>query len=258
LVSRSRSVGACLLPLVLIGLLVGGCGSDSKPGIRTEYFPFSESDQALYDSAKNARYRFHAGDLFAVDFKYMNELDQEDVLVLPDGHCNMTGLDDIVAAGLTVSELDAVLTAHFAKDYRNAELTVIVQQLGLRQVYVFGKVMQPGVKDMETYRMTVPQAVAAAGGFDKGASLDEILVIRITDQGYTYRICDLAHLEKSEPLSFAQLDIQANDVIYVPSSALGDLKYFGDTVLASVLKMSSLFFDVYAIANLNKVNAILR
>jgi len=235
-----------------------GCGSDKGPGIVTEFHPFSDADQKVRDAARNARYRINVGDRIQVDFKYMHELDQGQILILPDGHCTMAGCDAVMAKGLTVAELDSTLTAHFSKDYRNPELSVIIESIGVRKVYIFGQVERPGAYEFENHRISISQALTLAGGFQKGASAREVLLVRVTDTGYLYRVFDLAHMEKKDPLGVAQLEIAANDVIFVPRSKLGDLRYFSSTVLASLLQVGQMFWDIYALSNLDKVNSILR
>ncbi len=54
------------------------------------------------------------------------------------------------------------------------------------------------------------------------------------------------------------MDIQGNDIIYVPRSGLGDLRYFGDTFLANALRVTDIFWDIYAINHLDKVDRLVR
>ncbi len=52
--------------------------------------------------------------------------------------------------------------------------------------------------------------------------------------------------------------LQAYDVVYVPKSKIGDFAYFTKNVLGGVLNISSLFWDVYAITNIDKVDRLVR
>jgi len=231
--------------------------SESKVVV-TEYHEFTPEEQAMRTQVSQARYRLHPGDVIEVDFKYQDELDKEAILILPDGTFTLGGVDDINARGLTVSELDSTLTARFAVDYRNPDLSVIVRRRGDQYVYVFGEVQKPGAITLAEPRINLLQSIAMAGGFTDDASTSQVVVIRVAEDGYFYQIADISHLEKRDPLGLAQLMVQDNDIVYVPQSTLGDLRYFSDTFLNAALRVSSIFWDVYAITHLNKVDRLVR
>lgn len=239
-------------------LLAAGCAAGGRTPIRTEIQPFSPQDQALRAAAQGARYRLRVGDSFAVNFKYQDELDQRHVSILPDGRFTMAGLEDVKGVGLTTMELDSLVTAHFAQDYRNPELSIIMEELGERQVYVLGEVKLPGQFKLPGTGGGVLQAVAMAGGTLANAATSQTVLIRVTPEGYLYRHCDLSHLEKNGLGDLGYMDLQANDIIYVPRSAIGDFAQFFQTILPSVLDMSRLYWDVYALNNIDKINQIVR
>jgi polysaccharide export outer membrane protein len=259
---RIRRRDAWVVPLLVVCValpLTAGCGGSSPSKVVvTEYHEFTPDEQATRSQVSQARYRLHPGDVIDVDFKYQDELDKESILILPDGTFTLGGVDDINARGLTVSELDSTLTARFAVDYRNPELSVMVRKRGEQFVYVFGEVGKPGAISLVEPQMGLLQAVAMAGGFTDDASDSEVLVVRVAEDGYFYQIADISHLEKRDPLGLAQLMVQDNDIVYVPQSTLGDLRYFSDTFLNAALRVSSIFWDVYAITHLNKVDRLVR
>jgi len=204
------------------------------------------------------RYRLQPGDVIELDFKYEDDLDRSNILILPDGRFTAAGVDNIDATGLTVSELDDLLVQRLSADYRNPEVSVIIQELGERFVYVFGEVNQPGSYALDQGHGGILQAVSLAGGFTRDASTSEVLIVRVAEDGYFYKIADISHLEKRVPMGLAQLDVKGNDIIYVPRSGLGDLKYFGDTFLANALRVTDIFWDIYAINHLDKVDRLVR
>jgi protein involved in polysaccharide export with SLBB domain len=245
-------------PVALLLLLAAGCAAGGRTPIRTELQPFSPQDQALRAAAQGARYRLRVGDSFTVDFKYQDELDEHNITILPDGRFTMPGLEDVKGLGLTTMELDSLITAHFAKDYRNPELSVLVDQLGERQVYVLGEVKVPGQYKLPGEGGGVLQAVAMAGGMLANAATSQAVLIRVTPEGYLYRHCDLSHLEKNGLGDLAYMDLQTNDIIYVPRNAIGDFAQFFQTVLPSVLDVSRLYWDIYALRNIDKIDRIVR
>lgn len=248
-----------VLSCVLL-LSVTGCGSSSAGrAVRTALVPFSPEQQADLASLRDAEYRLRAGDRLGIDFKYEDDLDSSNLLILPDGRLTLPGgVRPVLAKGLSVSQLDSALSELYARDYRNPELSVIVESLADLDVYVFGFVRSPGQVKLPAGGMSVMQAVAAAGGFDNVARPKSTVLMRVTPEGFMLRQIDLSHLERRGFFDAAVLDLQPYDVIYVPRSAIGDLKHFSDTVLSSMLNFSRLFWDIHAISNLKKVTNIWR
>jgi polysaccharide export outer membrane protein len=246
---------AALLALVALG----GCASNrlDYEG-STALIPYTDEEIRLHEEAKDASYTMRVGDVFGVVFKYEPDLNERNVIILPDGKISFAGVEGFPVAGLTVEELDAGLTEIFARDYEHPELSIVVESLSGNQVYVLGEVNKPGMVKLPTNGTGVLQAIAMAGGMSKDAAESETVVIRLTDQGYQYRRCDIDHLEKGGAAAAALMDLQPFDVIYVPQGAMGDLADFNRTVLSSILNVSRLYWEFYAVANLDKVDRILR
>lgn len=240
----------CILP---------GCGTGSfiDPG-QTVVIPYTAEELELREAAKDASYRMRPGDEFSIVFTYEPDLNQRGVFILPDGRATIVGLGNVEAAGLTIDEFESELTTGLSDMYLHPDLTVVMQTLGSAQVYVLGEVFKPGLVELKPGGMGVIQALAQAGGFNDDAAKSETVIIRITDQGYQYRRVDLSHIEKGGVAAAVNMDLQPYDIIYVPRSALGDLQYFNKTVLSSILNVSRLYWDVYALVNLDKVDRILR
>jgi protein involved in polysaccharide export with SLBB domain len=258
--TTARIPGAAgrLLCALALAVLAAGCGSAGSPAVRTDFHPYTAEQIELRQAAQGSRYRLRVGDTFTVDFKYQDELDQHNVTILPDGRFTMSGLEDVRALGMTIPALDSLITAQFARDYRNPELSVIMTELGSRKVYVLGEVRQPGLYDLPPTGEGVLQAVALANGFTPNAASAQTVLIRATDNGFLFRHCDLSHLEKRGLQDAELLDVQPYDVIYVPRSAVGDIALFSESVLGSVLKLGDLFWNVYAVSNLEKVQFMTR
>lgn len=227
--------------------------------VQTDLVPFTPEQQRALESSRNAEYRLRDGDRLAVDFKYEDELDSTQLLVLPDGRLSLPGgVDPILARGLTVTELDSTLTHVYGVDYLRPDLSVIVESLADLPVYVFGEVNNPGQIKLPQGGMGLLQAIAAAGGFDDDASPRETALMRVTPEGFLLRRINLAHLEQTGIPSVEVLDLRPYDVIYVPQSTLGDIAYVSDTLLDGVLSVTRLFWDIYAIGQIDKVTTLYR
>lgn len=246
------------LALVSLFLLVG-CGGGEMPPVQTELVPFTPEQMSARASAAGAEYRLRPGDRLAVDFKYEDELDSTRLLILPDGRLSLPGgVAPVLAAGRTLAEMVDTLTELYGRDYKRPDLSVMVEDIADMHVYVFGSVNRPGEVTISNGSMGVLQAIASAGGFDRSASSKETALLRVTDEGFLLRRIDLRHLQRQGIPDVAVLDLQPYDVIYVPQSTLGDLKYVSDTLFESVLDVTRLFWDVYAIGKIDKVTTLYR
>lgn len=251
-VARSFLLATCVC------VIVGGCASSHPRPVRTEIQPFSDEEKAAWDRASGAEYRMRRGDVFDVFFDFNRELDQSDLTVLPDGRVSLPRIDSVKAVGLTISELDSALTSAYAVEYLQPDLSIVIRQLGELGVYVLGNVMMPDYVVLPQGHANILSAIALAGGFAGDASSGEVLHIRVTPDGYQYRHLDLSHLEKRAFMSPEVIDLQMYDIIFVPQSAMGDIVDFQHSVMGGLLSMGDLFWDVYALTNIDQVQTLVR
>jgi len=100
--------------------------------------------------------------------------------VRPDGKISLPLLNDVQAAGLTAMQLGNVIS-NGLKDYiANPQVTVSVNEINSRRVYVTGEVLRGGALPLLP-NMTVLQALSSTGGFTQFARLKNIYVLRIED-----------------------------------------------------------------------------
>lgn len=245
--------------VLFLPVLLTGCGSGGGLPVETEVVPYTEEQVAAREEARNARYRLRVGDEIRLAFKYESKLNQRDILVLPDGHISAEGLDKPVkAAGRTIEELDNDLTMEFAKDIRSPELSVIVQTISDPEIYVLGEVNKPGLHKMPSNGVGVIQAIALAGGFTEDAKRSQAAILRATEEGFMIRSIDLSGIESIGFADMSYFDLQMYDVIYVPRSSIGDFSYYSNAIFGSALNITRFFWDIYAIANIDKIDRIVR
>jgi len=254
---RKYSGTALFAVFYMVGLVGCGSGSFIDPG-QVVVVPYTQEESRMIEEAKSASYRLRPGDQFSIIFSYEPDLNQRGVLVLPDGRATIVDAGVVHAAGKTIDEFDMDLTKRLSRVYEHPDLSIVMEELGSAQVYVLGEVTKPGMVELQPGGMGVVQALSQAGGFTDDAAKSETVIVRLTEQGYQYRRIDLGHIEKGGLTAVAMLDLQPYDIVYVPRSALGDLEYFNRTILSSVLNVSRLYWDFYALINLDKVDRILR
>lgn len=248
-----------LVVVTLAALAFGGCGGSTGFGVESELVPYTPEQIEARDAAREARYLLRVGDRFKVAFKFEPDLDQDGILIMPDGYVSMNGLPvPVRAAGLAIEQLDATLEAAYGKDYRNPDLSVIVYDIANPEVYVLGWVKNPGLYKIPSNGTGIVQAVAMAGGFLEDGKMSQTVLLRATDEGFLARTYDLSQLQNIGIADLSYLDLQPYDIIYVPRSALGSFAYVTDRVFGSLLDVTRFFWDIYALGNLDKINTIIR
>src|SRR3990170_3456744 len=90
--------------------------------------------------------------------------------VRPDGKISLPLLSDLVAAGMTPTQLASAITSELRTILVNPQVTVIVTQTNSRRIYVLGEVTRAGTYPLVS-DMTVLQALSTAGGFTAFANL---------------------------------------------------------------------------------------
>jgi len=199
--------------------------------------------EAIPASALNAPtvYTIQPGDELDIKFFYNPELN-ETVIVRPDGKISLQLVDEIHTAGLKPSELDEQLTELYSRELRKPVLTVIVRSFTRQRIFIGGEVYEPGLIEMPA-NMTALQAVFQAGGFKETAQPAETLVIRkgANDQPIPLRI-DLAAV--MEAGSGNDLQLQPDDIVYVPKSAIANANKFIEEYIGGLLMFRGWSFGV--------------
>ena len=122
-------------------------------------------------------------------------------------------LNDVAAAGLTPTQLAALLTERLKKFVADPRVTVIVTAMNSQKVYVTGEVTHTGSMAL-TPNMTVLQALASAG-FTQFADTKKIYILRI-ENGQQRKIpVNYKKLVKGDALD-QNIVLKPGDTIVVP------------------------------------------
>jgi polysaccharide export outer membrane protein len=160
-------------------------------------------------------YRIGRQDLLEITVFDVDELDQT-VRVADDGSITMPLLGRLAVAGLTKSELQALI-ARLLEDrfVRDPQVTVFIREYESKKVAVSGAVKKPGTYEM-LGRKTLLEMISMAGGLDKDLGRD-IIIFRQEQDGVTRRLAvDLQQLVyRADPEM--NLIVEAGDIIYVPT-----------------------------------------
>ncbi len=168
-----------------------------------------------------ATYRIYPGDQIEL-YVWGEERLQRVVRVLPDGTLAFPLVGQVQAAGLTLSEIEAVVTERLAPEYRGEvpRVTASVVASAGTEFSVMGRVNAPGAFT-PTRQLNVLEALALAGGPAEFANLSDVVVLRkVNDTIVPYRV-DVSRLFKANVRSSHVEDaniliMQPGDTIIVP------------------------------------------
>lgn len=121
---------------------------------------------------------YQIGPTDVLDIQVWKEPDlSRTVPVRPDGKITIPLLNDVQAAGLTPMELKAAIEKGLGQFVENPTVSVGVQEINSRIVYVLGKVNTPGQFPLQQ-GMTVLQVLSLAGGLAEWADDKNIVILR--------------------------------------------------------------------------------
>ena len=99
------------------------------------------------------------------------------VVVRPDGMITLPLLNDITVVGMTPKELSDSLTEKLKPFVNEPQVTVSVQAIHSRKVYLIGNASRPGVFDLNDNK-TAMELIAEAGGLSQFAKTNSIYILR--------------------------------------------------------------------------------
>lgn len=137
------------------------------------------------------------------------------VIVRPDGKFSFALVGEVVAAGRTISQIQAEVANRLQKYIPEPVVTAAVTNLEGNRIYVIGQVTKPGSYPMNP-RLNVLQALTVAGGMTPFANLDGIIVLR-TGAGGKQRVLPFRYGDVSKGRNLEQnAPLEAGDVVIVP------------------------------------------
>jgi polysaccharide export outer membrane protein len=135
------------------------------------------------------------------------------LLVRSDGMISLPLLGDVKAAGKTPLQLADEVTAKLKKFIQDPNVTVILQGMNSKKVYLIGNVGRTGPMEL-TPGMTLLQAIATAGGISEYGNAKKMYILR-TENGKQKKI-PLQYKQALRGDSSVNLTLNPGDTIVVP------------------------------------------
>lgn len=242
--TRNQINRSWVLPILLGVLLLAGCGGDTYTPVRTDYVEFSEDQKAQINQQSGLPYLIQADDVLQVAVSGQKDLKSDGVIVLPDGAISLVGAGRVEVAGYSLEQADSLITAAYAREIRDPDVSVIVTETRGTQVYVLGEVKAPGAQKMPRGGLGIIGAVTHAGGFTEDAAPEGSVLVRVTGDGYLVKEIDLSRFGQVEAMDIALVGLQPYDVVYVPRSRIADFGYFSRNVLSGLVSVTRMAVDI--------------
>ncbi len=232
-----------LAPGLALGLALALAGCADHRG---DYTPHPAAQAYFPVPTPAYAYRIGAGDELALKFVVNPDLNAP-VLIGPDGAAAFPLISSIPVAGLTIAQLNQLLTQRYAQVLRNPQVQVMVSGYGGSQVYVAGEVKTPGVFTLKG-QLTVAQVLSVAGGMLDTARLGKVVLIRqrVGEARPLVRIMDVKMLYR-RGVDNDPGPVLPGDLIFVPKSDIAEV----DQAVDQYVNKAVPFGDAlpYALAN---------
>lgn len=251
---ESRLIRNHLIRTACIGgaLLAAGCSSGG--GTRVISQVDGTTTRSAWDSTLLAApegpvgYIIGYGDALDVIFIHHREYSRDNIVVLPDGTISYPHAGIIQAAGLSVAQLDSVLTARFSDILVDPDITVIIREFQNQNVYVLGEVDMPGAYEWER-NLTLIGALSLARGYTKTARKNNVVLIRRIAENHVVGV--EVNVEEILDGNNFSLDIPVRpfDIVYVPKSRIATVEQFMESMFTILGRPLDIYLKGWQAAN---------
>jgi len=137
------------------------------------------------------------------------------VPVRPDGKISLPLAGEFQAAGLTPAQLEEAIRTKLQTLMQNPQVTVMVQEVRSQRFSIMGEVNRPGAYPLNG-KMSVLEAIAAAGGLRDFAKTKKMYILRRANDGTTTRVKVNYKGLMEGKLDDPAMTLQPRDTVVVP------------------------------------------
>ena len=201
-------------------------------------------------------YLLRRADKVLINVLFYPELETT-TIVRPDGMITAPGVGDVPALGRRPEEVAADIEAFYSRTLRDPTTTLNVVAFGARRAYVAGEVFKPGAIELEQ-RMTLTQALAAAGSPTRDAKLATVILLRrkSVNTANAYRL-DLRDVLSGKSLA-ADVVLQPDDVVYVPPTFMSNLEHFVHLAFEGMIPIPDFIIRGYTAIHVDEIATLRR
>lgn len=239
---------ALLVLLGLLGLWLSGC--NATPDKRVLQYLNTDGFGNRYSGNAEEENWVAIGDNIGIEDPFQPELRIERTPVDIDGTIILPELGSVVVAGLTRTQIEALLMEKYSPYYDLLDIKVRIYTQG-KKYFIFGEVEAPGEKDFPG-DLTLFQAIMQATPKNDSGNLGRVRLIRADPRDPFIQYFDVSDIFTRGDSTF-NVHVHERDIIYIPPTMLAEFGYFLDTLLFPVKfvleSLSSAIFSYNALAN---------
>ena len=132
------------------------------------------------------------------------------------GYITFPLLGEVEVNGLTIAELENILTELLEKDYLvNPQVSVFIEEYST--VSILGQVEEPGSFEIKG-RLSVIELISLAGGFTKIAATNDVRIMRTNTDGSRKTIKVKANDIINKGREDEDVQLKPGDIVMVPES----------------------------------------
>lgn len=144
----------------------------------------------------------------------------------PSGTVFAPLIGEIPAIGLTVAELQRMITANLSKYIVDPQVDINVTDFRTQKVYVLGEVRTPSVLQFTVdRRMLLWEAISKVGGFTDDANKKHVLLVKRVGNEALLRAVNIQNMFNTGRLT-QNLYLHDSDIVYVPKSKIANVENF--------------------------------
>ncbi len=185
-----------------------------------------------------ADYTLGKGDAVEITVKNHPEFTGEFVIG-PDGNIQYNFAGDIKAEGLTKHQLKEILIQRLERYVKSADINVIVLTYNSKFVYMLGELGRPGKYPMKGDKVSLREAIMAAGLPTRAAALRRVYVIKPDKSAPNYKKVDIYKLLYKGLLE-DDLTLTPGDLVVVPSTVPTEVNRALTNLLSPFTKAASI------------------
>ena len=152
--------------------------------------------------------------------------------VSSEGSIQFPYVGRIVLRGLTEDQARQLLTEKLSKFLKNPDLTVRILAYRSARIYVEGEVKTPGGLSINDVALTLPEAIARAGGFLAVADRAAVSITR----GSVTTVIDLPQMSRMG-MNPGQILLGSGDIVQVASRDESKVYVLGEVVRPSIVPL---------------------
>jgi len=239
---------AGLLLMTCLALWLTGC--NATPDKRVLQYLNTDGFGNRYSGNAEEENWVAIKDSIGLDDPYQPELKIDRAEVDIDGTVILPELGAVVVAGLTRTQIEALLMEKYSPYYDLLDIKVRIFTNN-KKYFIFGEVTAPGEKDFPG-DLTLFEAIMQATPKTDSANLGRVKLIRADPRDPFIQYFDVSDIFTRGDSTF-NVHVRERDIIYVPPTMLAEFGYFLDSLLFPVkfvlTSLSSAIFSYNALAN---------